>query len=109
MPASWLFTYSLRKGGSVPSCCVTLYCIGVSDFFSSSSLGFLNVSILHPPRVFCVAAVFVDVVCDAGACASPRVHASALTSAVATTTEPLPLPQNEPLMLSPARECPASC
>src|SRR5580704_14522924 len=30
MPASWLFQYSLRNGGSVPSCWVTLYCNGES-------------------------------------------------------------------------------
>src|SRR5689334_5645760 len=45
MPSSWLSQNSFRNGGSVPSCCVTLYCMGVSFFWSSLSLGFLNVSV----------------------------------------------------------------
>src|SRR5215510_13710090 len=42
MPSAWLSQYSLRNGGSVPSCWVTSYCIGLSFFFSSASLGFLK-------------------------------------------------------------------
>src|SRR5213075_660623 len=42
-PASWLFQYWLRKGGSVAARWVTSYWIGVSDFRSCSSDGFLYV------------------------------------------------------------------
>jgi len=50
MPASWLSQYSLRNGGSVPSCCVTLYCSGVSRSLSSVSFGFVYVDIQRRKR-----------------------------------------------------------
>ena len=40
-PSSWLSQYSLRCGGSVPSFCVTSYCIGVNFARNSSSDGFV--------------------------------------------------------------------
>ena len=36
MPGSWLFQYSLWKGRSVPSSCVTLNCSAVSCFWRSA-------------------------------------------------------------------------
>src|SRR3954467_11107194 len=47
MPGSWASQYGLRKGGSVPSCCVTRYCSGVSLFCSSASEGFLKVAMVR--------------------------------------------------------------
>ncbi len=41
IPAAWLSQYSLLNGCSVPSCCVTSYCSGVSIFFKSPSEGFV--------------------------------------------------------------------
>src|SRR5437762_9012381 len=48
MPALWLSQKSLRKAGSVPSCCVTSYWIGVSFFFSSASDGLAYLSMDAP-------------------------------------------------------------
>src|SRR5687767_1794777 len=42
MPCFLLSQYSFWNGGSVPSCWVTLYWMGVSVFLSSSSAGFLK-------------------------------------------------------------------
>src|SRR5829696_9456780 len=72
MPASSLSRYSLRYGGSVPSCWVTLYWIGESFFWSSESLGLRNgVVTLRSPFTL-----------RAGACADARVTPAAAQVAV---------------------------
>src|SRR5437899_4697798 len=48
MPGFLLSQYSFLKAGSVPSCWVTRYCVGVSRFLSSSSGGFTNVLMVPP-------------------------------------------------------------
>src|ERR1051326_420722 len=49
MPGRGLSQNSLRKGGSVPSCCVTSYCSRVSRRFNSVSLGFVWSFIARSP------------------------------------------------------------
>src|SRR5262245_49228659 len=51
MPGCLLSQYALWKGRSVPSCCVTSYCSGVSRERRSSSVGFLKSPIDVPLEV----------------------------------------------------------
>src|ERR1051325_8428166 len=52
MPGWWLFQYSLRNGGSVPSCCDTSYWSSLSCFLSSASDGLVYCDMdLDPPLI----------------------------------------------------------
>src|SRR5689334_2202722 len=93
MPASWLFQYSLRNGGSVPSCCVTSYWIGVSFFFSSSSDGFLYCDIDPPLVVSLAAAMGVD--CD---CMQPKRRTRIVGMSLCLIETTACLPDIEPVL-----------
>src|SRR6266496_3777270 len=82
MPGFLLSQNSFRKGGSVAACCVTLNCIVVSFFRSSSAEGFCVITL----NVFVAGGFLLETTCESARMQPLRTNVAAV--AVRTSRKP---------------------